>query len=444
MTQRTSDGTTIPTGNGSSSLKGANPPTLVGATDTLMDSAGSAVTSAPTFSTASSTGLDPVRVTFGAVILAGSSDSVRNPVVEPFLPTLVAHELIDATNAINAKAAALGGAGVPLADVEAAGAGFVGRFVNADIYFSPATGTHEVHGAIRDKYNALGGAAGPLGLPLTDETGTPDGIGRFNHFQGGSIYWTGRTGAVMVRESIRHLWATQGWETGPLGYPVQDEHRYVTPHPATDPFTAWSVFENGAIVAGAAGTAVARTVEIAPDKLRCLVRQEFDRVMHESPDNVGLHAPSEITAVSRNYPRAVTFVIHGFHDNGLASDTDFDITVGLRFGLTWEAGLFTEPLVKNLAAALVSLSVSATGPSPTVGPGARGVRDGVSNAFATPRPVGPPIPAANALAPNTPDLIDVLVTAEGGLRVLLNPLPNFASGGIRVIAAQAAVDQLGC
>jgi hypothetical protein len=38
----------------------------------------------------------------------------------------------------------------------------------------------------------------------------------------------------------------------------------------------------------------------------------------------------------------------------------------------------------------------------------------------------------------------VLVTAEGGLRVLLNPLPDFASGGIRMIATQAAVDTLGC
>jgi hypothetical protein len=353
-------------------------------------------------------------------------------------------ELTESRNAINAKAAELGWVGAPFDDIEWVRIGFVRRFVNADIYVSPSTGAHEVHGAIRDKFNTLGGAAGPLGLPLTDETVTPDGIGRFNHFQGGSIYWTERTGAAMVRGSIRHVWAAQGWETGPLGYPVQDEHRFATPHPDRDPFTAWSVFENGAIVTNGAGAAVARTVEVSPDKLRCLVRQEFDRVMHESPDNVGLHPPSEITAVSSGFPRVVTFVIHGFHDNGIATDTNFDITVGLRFGLIWEADLLTEPLTKSLAAALVRLSVSATGPIGTPGPVARGVRNGIHDAFATPRTVGPPIPAAGQLAPLTPDLIDVIVTAEGGLRVLLNPLPDFASGGIRVLTAQAIIDQLGC
>jgi hypothetical protein len=377
---------------------------------------------------------------FGGVVNPGSSPTLDTSPAPAALP------LIEATHAINAKAAELGWAGAPFADVDAAGAGFVRRFANADIYFSPQTGAHEVHGAIREKYDTLGGAASPLGLPVTDETGTPDGEGRFNHFQGGSIYWTARNGAAMVRGAIRHAWAAQGWETGPLGYPVQDEHRYVTPHPATDPSTAWSLFENGAIVTGGGGTAIARTVDVSPDTLRCLVRQEFDRVVHESPDNVGLHAPSEITAVTRSYPRAVTFVLHGFHDNGLAPDTDFDLTFGLQFGLVWEADLVTEPSTKSLAAALVpfSLSVSAHGPVGTAGPVARGIRDGVVNAFAAPRTVGPPIAAAGQLAPLTPDLIDVLVTADGGLRVLLNPLPDFASGGVRVIATQAAVDGLGC
>ena len=58
----------------------------------------------------------------------------------------------------------------------------------------PPSHAFEVHGDIRKKYDVLGGPGGPLGLPLTDETATPDGVGRFNHFQGGSIYWTPRTG----------------------------------------------------------------------------------------------------------------------------------------------------------------------------------------------------------------------------------------------------------
>lgn len=71
----------------------------------------------------------------------------------------------------------------------------------------------EVHGDIRAKYQALGGASGPLGLPLTDETVAPDGRGRYNHFEHGSIYWTDRTGPMMVRGTVRDRWAASGWET---------------------------------------------------------------------------------------------------------------------------------------------------------------------------------------------------------------------------------------
>jgi uncharacterized protein with LGFP repeats len=91
-------------------------------------------------------------------------------------------------------------------------------------YTSPATGSHQVCGAIRAKFLALGGPTGLLGYPTTDETITPDGIGRFNHFSNsGSIYWTPSTGAWSIRGAIRAKWASMGWETSPLGYPVTDE-----------------------------------------------------------------------------------------------------------------------------------------------------------------------------------------------------------------------------
>ena len=63
-----------------------------------------------------------------------------------------------------------------------------------------------------------------LGYPTTDETGTPDGVGRFNHFSNsGSIYWTPSTGAWSVHGAIRSKWASMGWERSCLGYPVSDE-----------------------------------------------------------------------------------------------------------------------------------------------------------------------------------------------------------------------------
>ena len=94
---------------------------------------------------------------------------------------------------------------------------------SATAYPSPAGGTRQVGGYIGVHYQALGGPAGVLGGPLTDELATPSGYGRYNHFAGGSVYWTPATGAWAVGGAIRDSWSRLGWETGPLGYPTSDE-----------------------------------------------------------------------------------------------------------------------------------------------------------------------------------------------------------------------------
>jgi len=102
---------------------------------------------------------------------------------------------------------------------------------DGSIYWTARTGAWSIHGAIRDKWRSMGWERSPLGYPVTDETGTPDGIGRFNHFSStgnstvadGSIYFTGGTGAVAIRGAIRSFWAQWGWENGPCGYPTEDE-----------------------------------------------------------------------------------------------------------------------------------------------------------------------------------------------------------------------------
>ena len=53
-----------------------------------------------------------------------------------------------------------------------------------------------VSGPIRDKWGELGWELSALGYPTTDTLTTPDGVGRYNLFQGGSIYWSLLTGAV--------------------------------------------------------------------------------------------------------------------------------------------------------------------------------------------------------------------------------------------------------
>jgi hypothetical protein len=76
---------------------------------------------------------------------------------------------------------------------------------------------------ISDKYAQLGGAGSFLGNATTTESPTPDGVGRFQHFQGGSIYYHPQTGTHEVHGLIRQRWASLGWELSYLGYPMTDE-----------------------------------------------------------------------------------------------------------------------------------------------------------------------------------------------------------------------------
>lgn len=156
----------------------------------------------------------------------GSVNSQNGIIGQPSVP--LPHFRI-AELQIDAKYAQLGAAssflGDIIGDLQASndGLGFYKQYRGGSIYFSPATGAHEVHGAIRDRWALLGSETGLLGYPVTDETGTPDAVGRYNHFQRGSVYWTPGTGAHEVHGAIRDEWATLGWERGILGYPVVDE-----------------------------------------------------------------------------------------------------------------------------------------------------------------------------------------------------------------------------
>ncbi|MFJ4780283.1 FG-GAP-like repeat-containing protein [Streptomyces sp. NPDC088762] len=100
------------------------------------------------------------------------------------------------------------------------------------IYWTWEFGGQSVRGTIYRKYIELGGPAGALGYPTTDETNHPDGVGRYNHFRHrgqtsdtASIYWTTTTGkAWSVRGTIREKWVSLGAEKSFLGYPQSDEY----------------------------------------------------------------------------------------------------------------------------------------------------------------------------------------------------------------------------
>jgi hypothetical protein len=122
------------------------------------------------------------------------------------------------------------------------GVGHYRHYQAGSLYWSPGFGAHLVHGLIRVKWADTGWERG-FGYPLCDETPCPDGVGRYNHFQDASIFWTPRTGAHEVHGMIRQRWAELGWERSYLGYPTTDEIRMGD---AAD--HRYSNFEHGSIM----------------------------------------------------------------------------------------------------------------------------------------------------------------------------------------------------
>ncbi|CAO5175776.1 lysozyme [Frankia sp. AiPs1] len=101
---------------------------------------------------------------------------------------------------ISTKYLALGGSNSllrrPISDIEftSAPGGQQARFQGGWIYWSAATGAHEVHGQILRTYLALGGSGSALGLPTSDEYSVPGG--RQSSFQHGRLRWDAVTGKV--------------------------------------------------------------------------------------------------------------------------------------------------------------------------------------------------------------------------------------------------------
>ena len=87
-------------------------------------------------------------------------------------------------------------------------------------YWSPDTGAQVLFGRIGAVYAEAGGPDSWLGFPTSGEQATPDGSGRYVHFQNGSIYWTPETDAQSIPKDMFDAWGEIGWEAGDLGYPI--------------------------------------------------------------------------------------------------------------------------------------------------------------------------------------------------------------------------------
>lgn len=103
------------------------------------------------------------------------------------------------------------------------GGGCYQNYEYGAFHWSPASGAHWSRGEIRNKWAATGWEHGFLGYPLNDETCGLLAGGCYQTFQGGSVHWTGGTGAHFSRGTIRSSWGASNWEWGPLGYPTGDE-----------------------------------------------------------------------------------------------------------------------------------------------------------------------------------------------------------------------------
>ena len=117
-----------------------------------------------------------------------------------------------------------GSLGYPAGDVVCGlrDGGCLQAFQGGSFYWSPASGLRVVHGAFATRWAQQGWEGGPLRYPTSDPVcGLRDG-GCFQAFQGGALYWSAASGLHPVDGLIQRSWAAAGWETGSLGYPVED------------------------------------------------------------------------------------------------------------------------------------------------------------------------------------------------------------------------------
>lgn len=138
--------------------------------------------------------------------------------------------------------------------------GWCSHFDEGDIYWRGGnSNAWEIHGAIRDRWTALGGPSSFIGYPTSDEMPVMDGsnnqVGRFNIFEGGvrsanngtfptgqaRIYWSPSTGAWEIYGEIKIQWLDTGGPTGGLGFPTSGE----TDTPGGG---RYNTFQNGLIV----------------------------------------------------------------------------------------------------------------------------------------------------------------------------------------------------
>lgn len=336
---------------------------------------------------------------------------------------------------IDAKAAALGAGftGAAVSACEAVRGGHRKRFQNADIYYSPRTGAHELHGDIRRKYGALAGPDSDLALPVTDETTTPDGAGRYNHCSGnGSVYWHPRTGPMMVRGGIRARWAQTGWERGAYGYPTSDELNI-----SQSPWQWYSDFQNGVIFFEGSGVVEPATAALAGAQVLAAFAGAFRRRTADDPrveiDSVVVIGVSDTAySFTRSGNRVVTYRVAGEISSGrwYIPDPNFEVTIPVQFAASPQPDARRDVALSARQAGVISIHVDNF-----AGIGVREVAGALHDKLAA--VFNRPIPLGNV--PAAAGLLSFKVMKDGGLTLYFRPdvAGRFAAG-----VAQGMLDNI--
>ncbi len=102
------------------------------------------------------------------------------------------------------------------------GIGWFTHFQGGSIFWTEETKAHAINGEIKKRWDAMDNERSFLRYPISDTLPCPDGIGWFTHFQGGSIFWTPDTHAHAINGEIKKRWDEMGNERSFLGYPTSD------------------------------------------------------------------------------------------------------------------------------------------------------------------------------------------------------------------------------
>ncbi|MFW3171959.1 N-acetylmuramoyl-L-alanine amidase [Geodermatophilus sp. CPCC 206100] len=81
-------------------------------------------------------------------------------------------------------------------------------------------GTWVVPGDTARLWRSLGAERSVLGVPTSDQWPTRDRDGRYVLFANGAVYWSPATGTHEIVGPVHQQWVALGWEHGRLGYPV--------------------------------------------------------------------------------------------------------------------------------------------------------------------------------------------------------------------------------